>query len=86
MSVLTENVIPGDHGRIFGTNATTDHEMEFIKRMVQKVDGVKNVVIVTGVFPREFIVYTAKLVDIVAIENAVKRTGLHAIPKGLFEL
>jgi len=54
--------------------------------MVQKVDGVKNVVLITGVFPREFIVYTTKLVDIVAIENAVKRMGLHAIPKGLFEL
>lgn len=86
MSLLTQNVIPGNHGKIFGTNASTDHEMEQIKQMVQEVDGVKKVVIITGVFPREFIVYTTKLVDIVTVENAVNRTGLHAIPKGLFGL
>lgn len=86
MSLLTENIIPGNHGKIFGTNAQTDHDMELIMKMINEVDGVKNVVIISGVFPREFIVYTSKLVEIIAIEDAVKRTGLHAIPKGLFEM
>lgn len=60
--------------------------MELRKEMVEEVDGVKNVIIITAVFPREFIVHTSKLADIVALENAVKHTGLHAIPKELFEI
>ncbi len=86
MSVLTENVIPGNHGRIFGTNASSDEEMEKIKSFLTKVDGVKDVVIVEGVFPREFIVHTTKLLSVVIIENEVKRLELHAIPKGWFHL
>ncbi len=86
MSVLTENVIPGNHGRIFGTNASSDEEMEKIKSFLTKVDGVKDVVIVEGVFPREFIVHTTKLLSVGIIEDAVKRLELHAIPKGWFHL
>ncbi len=86
MSVLTENIIPGNHGRIFGTNASSDEEMEKIKNFLSKVDGVKDVVIVEGVFPREFIVHTTRLLSVVIIEDAVKRLALHAIPKGWFHL
>ncbi len=86
MSVLTENIIPGNHGRIFGTNASSDAEMEKIKTFLSKVDGVKDVVIVEGVFPREFIVHTTKLLSVIIIEDAVKRLELHAIPKGWFHL
>ncbi len=84
MSLLTENVIPGNHGRIFGTNATTDKDIERIKAAIEKVDGVKDVVLVKEVFPRELIVHTTKLVSVAAIENEVKKTGLHCIPKGIF--
>jgi len=86
MSVLTENIIPGNHGRIFGTNASSDEEMEKIKNFLSKVDGVKDVVVVEGVFPREFIVHTTRLLSVVIIEDAVKRLELHAIPKGWFHL
>ena len=86
MSVITENIIPGNHGRIFGTNASSTEEMEKIKSFLSKVDGVKDVVIVEGVFPREFIVHTTKLLSVVTIEDAVKRLDLHAIPKGWFHL
>ena len=86
MSIFTENVIPGNHGRIFGTNASSDEEIEKIKSFLEKIDGVKDIVIVKGVFPREFIIHTTKLMSVVTIENAVKRLGLHVIPKGWFEL
>lgn len=84
MSVLTENVIPGDRGRIFGTNASTDKGLEKIKAAIEDIDGVKDVVLIKKVFPREFIVHTTKLVLVIDIENAVKKTGLHCIPKGIF--
>ncbi len=86
MNVLTENVIPGNHGRIFGTNASSDEEMDKIKSFLTKVDGVKDVVIVEGVFPREFIVHTTKLLSVVIIEDVVNRLQLHTIPKGWFHL
>jgi len=86
MSLLTENIIPGNHGKIFGTNASKDEQMERIKIRLQKIDGVKNVTIIKGVFPKEFIIYTSKLISIDTIEDEVKKMELHAIPKGLFEL
>ena len=84
MSILTENVIPGNHGRIFGTNATTHVQMEKIKKAIEAVDGVKDVVLIEEVFPKELIVHTAKLVSVVEIEDVVQKTGLHCIPKGVF--
>ena len=86
MSIISENIIPGNNGRIFGTNASSDTEMEKIKAYLGKIEGVRDITIVKGVFPREFIVYTSKLLSVTTIENAVKRMGLHAIPKGWFEL
>ncbi len=86
MSLLTANVIPGNHGRIFTTNASTDAEMKKIQNIVEEVDGVKAVIIIEEVSPREFIVRTSKLVTVRAIEDAVNRLDLHAIPKGIFPM
>ena len=86
MSFLTENVIPGARGRIFCTDASTEEKMNMVKVAIEKVDGVKNVVLVNEVFPKELIVQTTKLVTVKAIGGAVNRIGMHAIPKGLFPM
>ena len=86
MSLLTENIIPGNHGKIFGTDASSDAEIERIKSKILKIDGVEKVSIIEGVYPKELIVYTSKLLSIVSIQEAVKKSGFHAIPRGLFEL
>lgn len=86
MSLLTENIIPGNHGKIFGTDASTDDQMEHMKLRLQKIDGVNLVSLIKGVFPKEFIIYTSKLISISTIQDQVNKMGLHAIPKGLFEL
>ena len=86
MSLLTENIIPGNHGKIFGTDAATDAQMDHMKLRLQKIDGVNNVTLISGVFPKEFIIYTSKLISISTIQGEVNKMGLHAIPKGLFEL
>lgn len=84
MSLLSENVIPSGYGRIFGTNASTDQQMEYIKEKIEKLDGVRDVVPIAEVFPREFIVHTTKLVSVEDIEDTLKHSGLHCIPKGIF--
>lgn len=88
MSLLTENVIPGNHGRIFTTNASTDILMDKIRTGLERVDGVEKVIPIEEVSPREFIVRTSKLVTVQTIENAVQRMGLnlHVIPKGIFPM
>ncbi|MBG6185668.1 heavy-metal-associated domain-containing protein [Flavobacterium sp. CAN_S2] len=86
MSLLTENVIPGNHGKIFGTNAIEDLDLLAIKSSLLELDGIKKVIFNTDIFPREFTVHTSKIVSIGDIENKVKSAGFHAIPKDLFEL
>lgn len=86
MSILTDNVIPGNHGKIFGTNAIKDLDLLEIKTSLMELDGIKEVILNTEVFPREFTIHTSKMITIDAIENKVKSIGFHAIPKDLFEL
>ncbi|CAM4063507.1 hypothetical protein FLSI110296_11740 [Flavobacterium sinopsychrotolerans] len=86
MSIITDNVIPGNHGKIFGTNAIEDLDLLEIKSSLLELDGIKDVLLNTDIFPREFTVYTSKMIPISVIENRVKLVGFHAIPKGLFEL
>lgn len=86
MTVITENVIPGNHGRIFTTNASNDSEMEEIKVVIEKIEGVKDVVLIKEVYPKEFIVHTTKLINNDIIERAVSVLGVKAVPKGIFPL
>ena len=85
MSLLNENVIPGNHGKVFGTNAKAKHDLEKIKAKILELKGIKNVLLNFDVFPREFTIYTSKLITIKEIEEKVIATGFHAIPKSLFK-
>ena len=86
MSLFSENIIPGNHGKIFGTNAKSEHNLKRIKDKILSVDGVKDVIINTEIFPREFTVFTTKLVKVKDIQEKVMVTGFHVIPKNPFEL
>jgi hypothetical protein len=86
MSVLTNNIIPGNHGKVFGTNAMEYADLMEIKASLLELEGVKDVLLNTEIFPREFTVHTNKMISIADIENRVKSVGFHAIPKDLFEL
>lgn len=83
MSLLTDNIIPGEHGKVFGTNANEEIELIEIKDNLLKIDGVIEVQINTAIFPKEFTVITNKLISISEIEKGVKAIGYHAIPKEL---
>ncbi|MFL9832063.1 heavy-metal-associated domain-containing protein [Flavobacterium sp. ARAG 55.4] len=81
MSLLTDNVIPGEHGKVFGTDAKEDSELKAIRENLLKLDGITEVQLNNSIFPREFTVLTNKVISIDEIEKRVKSIGFHAIPK-----
>jgi hypothetical protein len=81
MSLFTDNVIPGNHGKLFGTNAIEEKDLMDIKNSLLEMDGIKNVVLNTSIFPREFTVYSTRIMRVSEIENKVKSIGFHAIPQ-----
>jgi hypothetical protein len=86
MNFLSETVIPGNYGKVFGTNAKVDIDLDRIKSKVLSIKGIKDVIINAEEFPKEFTIHTTTLVKIKDIQDAVKSIGFHALPKGLFEL
>lgn len=86
MCLLTENIIPGKYGKIFSTDARDEKDLFKIKKAIEKIPGIKEVVLNQNVFPVEFTIRSKSLVDVERVENEVKRFGYHALPKGFFEL
>lgn len=86
MSLLSENIIPGNHGKIFGTNAETAQDLEKIKNEILKLDGIEDVLLNNDIFPKEFTVHTSKLIEIDTIEKKVNEAGFNSIAKSLFQL
>ncbi|SDR67223.1 hypothetical protein SAMN05216503_0253 [Polaribacter sp. KT25b] len=86
MSLLQKNIIPGNHGKVFTTNANAMHDLNVIKTQLLELSGVKDVLFNFDVFPKEFTVYTSKLVAIEEIEKKVISTGYHAVTKDLFKI
>jgi hypothetical protein len=86
MNLLKENIIPGNHGKVFGTNAKYSADLERIKAKIVALKGVEKVDINFEIFPKEFTIYTSKLIPIKEIEEIVMNIGFHAIPKSNFEL
>ncbi len=86
MNLLTENIIPGNYGKVFSTNAQDEKDLQKIQHAIQKIPGIKDVIINLEVYPREITIHTTSLIHIDIVEDEVKRFGFHAIPKGAFEL
>ena len=51
-SLLSENVIPGNQGKVFGTNAKEPQNLEKIKSALELIDGIKDVILHLDVYPR----------------------------------
>ncbi len=81
MSLLKDNIIPGEQGKIFGTDAKENLDLEAIKSKILGIDGISEVIVNTDIFPREFTVYADKVVSVAEVEKNVKSIGFHAIPK-----
>lgn len=86
MSILSENVIPGNHGKVFATNTKNSKDLERIKEAVLTLKGIEKVTLNSEVFPHEFTVFTNALIQVKDIENKVNLLGFNAIPKEIFEI
>jgi len=86
MSLISENIIPGNYGKVFSTDAKEEKDLLKIKKAVEKLPGIKDVVLNKDIYPVELTIHTNALVHIDVVENEVKRFGFHAIPKGVFQL
>lgn len=86
MNLLAENIIPGNYGKIFSTDAKEEKDLLKIKDAIENLSGIKDVIFNMDVYPIELTIHTNALVHIDIVENEVKRFGFHAIPKGAFEL
>lgn len=81
MNLITDNIIPGKEGKVFGTNAIQENDLFEIKKALLTIDGIKEVQLNLSIFPKEFKVLTTKMISITVVENKVKSVGFHAIPK-----
>ncbi len=86
MNLISENIIPGNYGKVFSTDAKEEKDLLKIKNAVENLPGVKDVILHLDKYPIELTIHTNSLIHIDTVENEVKRFGFHAIPKGAFEL
>lgn len=86
MSFISENVIPGNHGKVFETNATEHQQLVKIKKAIGSLKGVRSVEINEKTFPKEITVLADALVKVKEIEEAIIKTGFHSTPKSVFKL
>ncbi|NVJ87485.1 MAG: heavy-metal-associated domain-containing protein [Algoriphagus sp.] len=86
MSILSDNVIPGNQGKVFETNAKEAKDLEQIQKKLLAMEGIKEVTLNQEVFPKEFTVHTSQMVPIKDIEQAVISEGFHAVTKGVIDL
>ena len=86
MSIFSDHVIPGNHGKVFTTDAKKEEDLLRIKNRILSLEGVKDVLVNAAVFPAELTVHTVSLVTVEDVEKKAQLTGFHVIPKKMFEL
>lgn len=86
MGLLSDNVIPGNHGKTFEVNINDIEEFEMVKQALIKLNGVKKVLFDTETFPHILIIHSSSLVHVKDVQQIVIESGFHAVPKTLFGL
>jgi hypothetical protein len=67
MSLLSENIIPGNHGKIFGTDAMEENDLIEIKTSLL-TEGINEVILNTEIFPGN-LQYTDQIVSLEDIQR-----------------
>ena len=86
MSLLTDNIIPGNQGMVFSTNAKEEADLTVIRNALLTLEGVEDVRMDDTVFPMEFTVFTHSLVSVGDVEKKVNAAGFHSIPKNTLNI
>lgn len=81
MCLLSDNVIPGKHGKVFGTNAENREDLIKIQSSISQVKGIKDIIMDDAKFPRELTVDTNAIVSVEDIEKTAIEAGFNVNPK-----
>lgn len=85
MSLFSENVVPGKIGKIFSTDAKYPDDVQALKDIISKIDGIKEIEVCCDEFPFEITITTTKIVPVTTIEVEAKKIGFHLIPKEILD-
>ena len=80
MGFIEKNVIPGERGRVFGTDASRPRDFERIAEVLLRINGVTEVIWNHEIFPIEVTIKTDEIVSVEEIEKRVSGIGFHVIP------
>ena len=83
MTFISENIIPGNHGKTFTTDVDEASEKTKLEAAIMEVEGVVKVIF-TDIFPLEITVHTDRLVNVSEIQNKANELNFHVIAKGPF--
>ncbi|MEO5789156.1 MAG: heavy-metal-associated domain-containing protein [Gelidibacter sp.] len=83
MTYITDNIIPGNHGKTFTTDVNEASEKTKLEAAILKVQGVVKVIF-ADTFPLEFTVHTDRVVKVSEIQSAANEWNYHVIAKGPF--
>lgn len=84
MSFLSENVIPGNYGKKFTTDAKHPNDLTKIQESLMQLEGIKDVLFESESKPIVFVIHTNKVISVKDIEDCIRDLNLHAIPTGPF--
>lgn len=86
MGLETKHVIPGAHGKTFMVNIENEEDFEKVNHSLMKLEGIKDVIFNSRVYPHELTIHTSKLITVEKVQSVIIREGFHAVPKTLFSL
>lgn len=86
MSLTSENIIPGNHGKVFTTDINSEVVFKKVEEELLKIKGVEDVLFNDDRFPHEVTVHTNSLIKVNELQTVVKNLGYHIIPRTLFIL
>lgn len=83
MTFISENIIPGHHGKTFTTDVNEASEKSKLEAAILQIKGVVKVIF-ADTFPLEFTVHTDRVVNVSDIQKKVNEWNYHVIAKGPF--
>lgn len=84
MSLISENIIPGNSGKTFVTNAKEFKNLMKIKNAILNIKGINGVTVNKTTYPVQLQICSEVLTSVKKVEKAVISTGFHAIAKSPF--
>lgn len=86
MSLLSENVVPDNSGKIFTTDAKSENDLKTIKKQLLQLKGIDEILIDHKKHPTELVVRASKMVSVKEIQEQVNALGFNITPKGIFAI